>query len=151
MLTRLLWRLFCLENRQLCVVQDFEALISALIFLNCVSMAAYAPQQPAGSDRNRILGNIETVVNVAFTVEILLKLGAAPTVAAYFRSKWNLFDFLLVAAGYTTFLPFAESTSSFKVCPGITTWYSSNHCVCPKHCVGQSCLCGYSALQHPWM
>lgn len=97
------------------MLQDFEALVLALILLNCISMAAFAPQQPADTGRNRILGMIETGVNVAFTIEILLKLAAAKTVAAYFGSQWNLFDFLLVAAGYTTFLPFGESTSSFKV------------------------------------
>lgn len=97
------------------MVQDFEALILALILLNCISMAAFQPQQPVDIGRNRILGIVETVVNVAFTIEILLKLAASRTVAAYFRSQWNVFDFLLVAAGYTTFLPFGESTSSFKV------------------------------------
>lgn len=96
-------------------MQDFEVVVLGLILLNCVSMAAFEPLKPTSTGRNRVLSTIETVVNVAFTVEILLKLVAARTIAAYFRSQWNLFDFILVAAGYTTFLPFGESTSSFKV------------------------------------
>lgn len=116
------------------VVQDFEALVLALILLNCISMAAFQPQQPTDTGRNRVLGIVETVVNVAFTIEILLKLAASRTVAAYFRSQWNLFDFVLVAAGYTTFLPFGESTSSFKVwhCIRAMTTALHNHAVHKK-------------------
>jgi hypothetical protein len=78
-------------------------------------MAAYEPQHPA-SPRNNVLNSVEAALSAAFTVEIFLKLTAAPSLGGYFRNQWNLFDFVLVAAGYTAFMPGGESTSSFKVC-----------------------------------
>ena len=65
---------------------------------------------------NRFLATIEARATVVFTVEVFLELAAAGSFGRYFSSSWNLFDFVLIAAGFTKFLPFGNSTSTFKVC-----------------------------------
>lgn len=95
-------------------VQDFEMIIVVFIFINCASMAAYRPMD-GNSPLNRALGIIEVCATAVFTVEVLLELAAAGSYRKYFSSSWNLFDFVLVAAGFTKFLPFGNSTSAFKV------------------------------------
>lgn len=100
-------------------MQDFELVILVLIFINCVSMAAYQPLDAKDSQRNKIIGIVETCATVVFTLEVALELAAAGTLRKYFKSSWNLFDFILVAAGYTKYLPFGDSTSAFKVPPSL--------------------------------
>lgn len=90
-------------------------MVILLIFINCASMAAYRPMDGDDSQLNRFLANMEAWATVLFTVEVVLELAAAGSLQKYFRNYWNLFDFILVAAGYTRFLPFSNSTSAFKV------------------------------------
>lgn len=44
-------------------------------------------------------------LNLAFTVEMLLRVASMGGPLAYLSHPWNVFDCLMVAAGYTTFIP----------------------------------------------
>lgn len=43
--------------------------------------------------------------NAFFTLELLLRAGASSGPRAYLSNAWNIFDLLMVLAGYTEFLP----------------------------------------------
>ena len=106
----------CCGLTTLCeIAQDIEMVISMLIFINCASMAAYRPMDGDSSLLNRALATTEDCATAVFTVEVILELAAAGSFRSYFSRSWNTFDFVLVAAGFTKFLPFGNSTSAFKV------------------------------------
>jgi hypothetical protein len=44
-------------------------------------------------------------LNVAFTVEMFLRIVSMGSVISYLSHPWNAFDGLMVLAGYTTFIP----------------------------------------------
>jgi hypothetical protein len=113
-------------------VQDFELVILVLIFVNCASMAAYQPFD-RGSRRTQILGVVEKVATGVFTLEVLLQLAAAGTLKKYFQNSWNLFDFVLVATGYTQYLPFGDSTSAFKVLLSCTAMHIRSSSLSATH------------------
>jgi hypothetical protein len=96
-------------------VQDFEMAIILLIFVNCVSMAAYRPMDAENTRLNYLLSVVEGCATALFTVEVLLEMASAGSLKKYFSSSWNLFDFVLVAAGFTKFLSFGNATSALKV------------------------------------
>jgi Ion transport protein len=89
--------------------------IIVLLFINCVCMAAYRPMDAESTRLNHFLSVVEGCATALFTAEVLLKLASAGSFRKYFSSSWNLFDFVLVAAGFTKFLPFGKSTSAIKV------------------------------------
>ena len=47
----------------------------------------------------------ELSFNAFFTLELLLRAGASGGPRAYLSNAWNIFDLLMVLAGYTEFLP----------------------------------------------
>ena len=55
------------------------------------------------SDRKSLLA--ELGFNAFFTLELLLRAGASGGPRAYLSNAWNIFDLLMVLAGYTEFLP----------------------------------------------
>ncbi len=51
-----------------------------------------------------LLDNIEVAMNIAFTVELLLRMVALGGLLRYISSPWNCFDSLLVVIGYLTLI-----------------------------------------------
>ncbi|KAF8072369.1 NaCP60E [Scenedesmus sp. PABB004] len=115
---------------KVCTHPDFELAVLLLIAGNCVSLAAYDPLRPHGA-RDVLLGHIaprtgaaaadrpppprvrardrpaDLGLNVAFTVEMVLRILSMGGLFAYLRHPWNAFDCVMVLAGYTTFIPAA--------------------------------------------
>lgn len=57
------------------------------------------------------LAMAELVFNVAFSVEVVLRFIADGGIRNYFREAWNVFDFLMVMAGYSSLLPVGNSNT----------------------------------------
>lgn len=91
---------------------DFEMLVVLLIFANCITLAMFRPLEDSQSSWNSTLETIELAFNVAFTAEMLLRIISVGSVIAYLAKPWNLFDSLMVAAGYTTFIPAAGNSTA---------------------------------------
>jgi len=51
-------------------------------------------------------------LNVAFTVEMILRIISMGGIRAYLHHPWNAFDCVMVLAGYTTFIPMGGEDSS---------------------------------------
>eukprot|EP00882_Tetradesmus_deserticola_P014154 GHRQ01015045.1.p3 GENE.GHRQ01015045.1~~GHRQ01015045.1.p3 ORF type:complete len:185 (+),score=49.55 GHRQ01015045.1:387-941(+) len=80
-----------------------------MIFGNCISLAAYDPVNHDGL-RNQKIAKIDLALNIAFTVEMVLRILSIGGVLAYLRHPWNAFDCVMVLAGYTTFIPIDASS-----------------------------------------
>jgi hypothetical protein len=61
-----------------------------------------------GADKNAlvILGVVEYVVAVIFTIEALLRIWALEGIMPYLKNPWNVLDFTIVCLGWITELPF---------------------------------------------
>eukprot|EP00775_Hariotina_reticulata_P006841 gene6841-7059_t len=90
---------------KICTHSDFELLVMLLIFGNCISLAAYDPLEPDGGPHNIMLEHIDLGLNIAFTVEMVLRILSMGSLISYLSHPWNAFDGLMVLAGYTTFIP----------------------------------------------
>jgi hypothetical protein len=53
----------------------------------------------------------DLALNIAFTVEMVLRILSIGGVLAYLWHPWNTFDCVMVLAGYTTFIPMDTSSS----------------------------------------
>jgi hypothetical protein len=53
-------------------------------------------------------------LNVAFTVEMLLRIISMGGVLHYLSHPWNAFDCLMVLAGYTTFIPMDANSAGLE-------------------------------------
>lgn len=51
-------------------------------------------------------------LNVAFTVEMILRIISMGGILHYLHHPWNAFDCVMVLAGYTTFIPTEGSSSA---------------------------------------
>merc|ERR1719383_1691996 len=67
-----------------------------------------------GAAWNRNLDTAELALNAAFSLEMLLRLLYHGSLTQYLAQPWNIFDFLMVFAGYTSFLPVRSSTQSLR-------------------------------------
>eukprot|EP00887_Chlorella_sp_A99_P007206 scaffold2.g7206.t1 len=95
---------------------DTQALVIALIAANCVILALYDPLQTDGAGRNAILKDVETAINVCFSLEILLSCLAAGGLHALLRaSAWNAFDLAMVVVGFLSYLPTGSSGAAGAV------------------------------------
>jgi hypothetical protein len=72
----------------------------ALIAANCVTLAMYNPTAPSDSKMSVRQDAIELAFNVVFTAEMLLRILALGSVYSYLRNPWNMFDAMMVLAGY---------------------------------------------------
>jgi voltage-gated sodium channel len=89
--------------------QRFQLLITAAILLNAVTLGLETVQSVDARHGPR-LEAINTAFLGVFTVEIAIRIlahGRRPQ--DYFRSGWNLFDFLIIAAA---FMPFLRSNAT---------------------------------------
>lgn len=93
---------------------DFELAVILLIGANCLTLALYRPMLGDGAAWNRNLDTAELALNAAFSLEMLLRLLYHGSLTQYLAQPWNIFDFLMVFAGYTSFLPVQSSTQSLR-------------------------------------
>eukprot|EP00959_Pyramimonas_sp_CCMP1952_P316430 6622978-Pyramimonas_sp.AAC.1 len=82
----------------------FENGIVVLILGNCFSLAAYNPTQEETSAWNATLAWIDNGFNFCFTIEIIVRLIAGGSLSKHFSSAWNIFDFIIVLVGYSSFV-----------------------------------------------
>ncbi|CAG9463932.1 unnamed protein product [Pedinophyceae sp. YPF-701] len=95
--------------------EDFELLILLLIVANCITLAMFKPLSGPEDSWNKNLETAELVFNSIFTLEMVLRILALGGPIAYMREPWNVFDFCMVAVGYTSFIPAAaDGTSSLR-------------------------------------
>jgi hypothetical protein len=57
-------------------------------------------------------------MNILFTFEAFLRMGSLGSVIKYFSSAWNVFDFVVVALGYVTYIDFGRSNTTFRALKG---------------------------------
>ena len=78
--------------------------------------AAAAPDGPRPQEEsgqwNSNLALADLALNIAFSVEMVLRVVTVGSVWQYIRRPWNLFDTLMVFAGYTVFLPTAGNAGA---------------------------------------
>jgi hypothetical protein len=108
----------------------------------------------------------DLALNIAFTVEMVLRILSIGGILAYLRHPWNSFDCVMVLAGYTTFIPMDASSSggsleglkalralrAMRPLRTITRWV---HCTlhCSAHgvwAVTWWCCDHYAACLHGW-
>jgi hypothetical protein len=66
------------------------------------------PLSPGNSKHNATLGVWEMAFNFVFTAEMILRVLAVGGILPHFRNPWNVFDAVMVCAGYTQFLPIGD-------------------------------------------
>jgi Ion transport protein len=91
---------------------DFESAAMLLIAGNCITLAMYNPLAGEDDSLNTILNNIEIGFNALFTLEMLIRIASYGNFREYIAVPWNLFDAIMVIAGYTQFLPTGGTSSS---------------------------------------
>lgn len=80
----------------------FERISMFVIFVNCVTLAMYKPEdKDCGTTRCRVLENIEHFVFAFFCAEMVIKMIAMGIVGkkGYLQDKWNRLDFFIVIIG----------------------------------------------------
>jgi voltage-gated sodium channel len=83
--------------RKIADSEDFHRFILFLILLSALTMGFGAVPDLAEMYDDHLFV-IDTVVQVVFVIEILIRLLAqAPRVGGFFRDRWNVFDFTVVA------------------------------------------------------
>ncbi|KAG2432797.1 hypothetical protein HXX76_008531 [Chlamydomonas incerta] len=90
---------------KMCSNPDFEMVVTAIIFANCVTLCLYDPRHPETSGLNMKLFWAELAFNICFSIEMLLRVISMGSLVAYIRRPWNQFDTFMVVAGYTVFVP----------------------------------------------
>ncbi|KAK3241913.1 hypothetical protein CYMTET_48359 [Cymbomonas tetramitiformis] len=75
----------------------FEGAVMCCITINCLLMTLSYYGEPA--QLTRALSYMQNTFTQLFMIELVLKLSALGT-EAYFQSRWNCFDFVLVIFGY---------------------------------------------------
>lgn len=70
------------------------------------------PRHPTLVRRN--LEFAELIFNLVFTGEVILRLLYHEGARNYLRHPWNVFDLVMVLAGYTSFLPQSDSTGNMS-------------------------------------
>ncbi|GMH39581.1 hypothetical protein BSKO_07479 [Bryopsis sp. KO-2023] len=105
------FRRFIVAMEKLNTNEDFELLVIILILANCVTLAMYDPLQSDESKWNGTLNTLDLALNIMFTVEMLVRIIGGTGVAGYLKEPWNLFDGIMVLAGYTAFLPVGNESS----------------------------------------
>ena len=90
----------------------FETSILVIIFLSSVTLAAEDPVDKSSS-RNEVLKYFDYIFTAAFTFEMLFKvidLGLCLHEGAYFRSGWNMLDFIVVCGALIGFALTAKNS-----------------------------------------
>lgn len=56
----------------------------------------------------------DLVLNCLFTAEMIIRIIALGGITEYLSSTWNLFDALMVFAGYTVFIPMGDANQGME-------------------------------------
>lgn len=70
------------------------------------------PLLPEDDGINATLSRIDIIFNSIFTAEMILRILALGGMLPYLSSSWNCFDFVMVLAGYTQFIPTGSSAGA---------------------------------------
>lgn len=91
-----------IQGAAICVVTwpPFEHTVMVLIAANCVMLALFNPTAPPNSRMASQLETTELAFNIVFTVEMVLRIVSLGSVYSYLSNPWNLFDAVMVLAGY---------------------------------------------------
>ena len=98
--------------------RDFELFIVILICLNCFVLALYTPLEP-GNVWNLVMNRTDSVLNVAFTVEAVIRVLALGSLRKYFMSPWNAFDALIVSMGYLSYVDLGKQATGVRALRGL--------------------------------
>ena len=99
----------------------FETSILVIIILSSVTLAAEDPVHK-DSSRNEVLKYFDYIFTAVFTFEMLFKiidLGLVLHEGAYFRSLWNILDFIVVCGALIGFALTAQSAGSASLDLGV--------------------------------
>ncbi|CAM9274822.1 unnamed protein product, partial [Heterosigma akashiwo] len=95
----------------------FDYTVLGLIMVSSISLALDDPlMDPAGS-KKQALSALDNILNVSFTVEMVLKivaLGFAGQPRAYLRNNWNVLDFVVVCISLVSWAFSNVELSAFK-------------------------------------
>lgn len=97
--------------REICTSRWFELAITAVIVVNSILIGVETYMQ------HPVITAVQGVILFIFTVEIILRLIAAPNLRTFFRSGWNIFDFTLVVITYIPerFIPNASAMIAIRI------------------------------------
>lgn len=97
--------------REICTSRWFELAITAVIVVNSILIGVETYMQ------HPVITAVQGVILLIFTVEIILRLIAAPNLRTFFRSGWNIFDFTLVVITYIPerFIPNASAMIAIRI------------------------------------
>jgi hypothetical protein len=78
----------------------YKYILAAMVFLTAVLeiyMIQISQIEESSESSAAAIGQVQTILQVAFTVDICLKLVAAyPALRHYFQDRWNLFDVIVI-------------------------------------------------------
>ncbi|MCQ2232577.1 MAG: ion transporter [Paludibacteraceae bacterium] len=97
--------------REICTSRWFELAITAVIVVNSILIGVETYMQ------HPVITAVQDFILFIFTVEIILRLIAAPNLRTFFRSGWNIFDFTLVVITYIPerFIPNASAMIAIRI------------------------------------
>lgn len=93
----------------------FDRLTLLLISVSSIALAMDSPLRDGESDIAKMLGRVEVVMSVLFTIEMALKICAQGFIAmpgAYLRNSWNVLDFVVVVI--SLFQLFSNDSGNLK-------------------------------------
>jgi hypothetical protein len=73
----------------------------ALIAANCVMLSLFNPTAPESKMHSQ-MATVELAFNIVFTAEMMLRILSVGSLYGYLRNPWNIFDAIMVLAGYVT-------------------------------------------------
>ncbi|MFD9302006.1 ion transporter [Streptomyces sp. NPDC060048] len=99
--------------RDVCEAPAFSLAVFAVILFNALLLGVET-YSGLSTEYGRLLGMTERFCVIAFTLEMLIRLGAyADRPKAFFRDPWNIFDLLVVSSAFIPFL--RENTTLLRL------------------------------------
>jgi len=74
----------------------FELTVIGIIVFSALLVGAKTYEE--ASRFNQVMVALDWAVTIFFLIEILIRIAAEPSLRAFFRSGWNVFDFIIVTA-----------------------------------------------------
>jgi voltage-gated sodium channel len=92
----------------------FRRVVITLILLNAI-IVGLETYPEIRADYERSLNIADTTILYLFALELILRLMAAKPHVAFFRSGWNIFDLVIVAAGFVPASEFFTVARLFRI------------------------------------
>ena len=92
----------------------FRRVVIILILLNAI-IVGLETYPEIRVDYGEILNVADTTILYLFALELILRLLAAKPHVAFFRSGWNIFDLIIVAAGFVPSSEFFTVARLFRI------------------------------------